>query len=154
MLGKHRHHYRITSDFSEIAIKVLFKFKGNLIIQQSIVNGIFRERMKMRFEFFRKSVHSEILAVFLKGFLQRPSIFFSLNSPIACSNQSSTSSNSHPVQCYRCNGSLRKKGRLGFQGILSPAMLSGEFRVLRSVAQSKSSVDIYFEGSIREGCDK
>jgi hypothetical protein len=27
--------------------------------------------------------------------------------------------------------------------ILSPALLSGEFRVLRSVAQSKSSVDIY-----------
>jgi hypothetical protein len=39
--------------------------------------------------------------------------------------------------------------------ILSPALLSGEFRVLRSVAQSKSSVDIYFEGNIREGgCDK
>jgi hypothetical protein len=39
--------------------------------------------------------------------------------------------------------------------ILSPAMLSGAFRVLRSVAQSKSSVDIYFEGNIREGgCDK
>ena len=38
---------------------------------------------------------------------------------------------------------------------LSPAMLSGEFRVLRSVPQSKSSVDIYFEGNIREGgCDK
>jgi hypothetical protein len=33
--------------------------------------------------------------------------------------------------------------------ILSPAMLSGEFRVLRCVAQTKSSVDIYFEGGMR-----
>jgi hypothetical protein len=35
--------------------------------------------------------------------------------------------------------------------ILSPAMLSGEFRVLRSVAQSKSNIDIYFEGDMRGG---
>jgi hypothetical protein len=52
-----------------------------------------------------------------------------------------------------CNGSLRKKGRLTWvprdmADILSPAMLSGESRVLRSVAQSKSSVDIYFEGDM------
>jgi hypothetical protein len=58
------------------------------------------------------------------------------------------------VMIYRCvmDPSGKRAGWSGFPrdmaDILSPAVLSGEFRDLRSAAQSKSSVDIYFEGDM------